>query len=71
MEGSNEGSDTKQNPELIATLKKSLSQNLFKFCNNACKTDENSKRYKTKSTRMIILVSNIPYGNEATALKFC
>ena len=50
MEGSNEGSDTKQNPELIATLKKSLSQNLFKFCNNACKTDENSKRYKTKST---------------------
>ena len=29
MEGSNEGSDTKQNPEIIATLKKSLSQNLF------------------------------------------
>ena len=29
IEGSNDGSDTKQNPELIVTLKKSLSQNLF------------------------------------------
>ena len=29
MEGSNDGSDTKQDPELIAILKKSLSQHLF------------------------------------------